>query len=78
MVDTRVVVSVSGGNVNGIFSNDPNVEVFLVDYDNLQADSSGDCDQRLPVGTIAQFRSLARGEIHYFPAFAKLLTRIST
>jgi len=29
MVEKKVVISVSGGNVNGVFSSDPNTKVYF-------------------------------------------------
>jgi hypothetical protein len=33
---TKVTIVVNGGNVQGVFSNDPAIEVTLVDHDNLR------------------------------------------
>jgi hypothetical protein len=76
MIENKVVISVSGGNVNGIFTSDPKTKVYLVDYDNLEADPSDDCSQKLPVGRIEEFQSLAVKDNQLFSGIAKLLSRL--
>jgi hypothetical protein len=76
MIETKVVISVSGGNVNGIFTNDPKTRVYLVDYDNLASDPSSDCSQFLPVSRIEEFQALAAEEIPSFPGIAELAARL--
>lgn len=43
----KVVVCVSGGNVQAIFSNDPAIVVEMIDYDNLEAEGKNvdECTQ---------------------------------
>lgn len=76
MIETKVVISVSGGNVNGIFTNSPKTKVYLVDYDNLEADPSADCSQVLPTRRIEEFHVLAAEEIRSFPGIAELAVRL--
>lgn len=76
MVENKLVISVSGGNVNGIFTSDPNTKVYLVDYDNLEADPSDDCSQSFPTEKIENFQSIVKKEIQSFPGIAKLLSRL--
>jgi hypothetical protein len=76
MIENKVVISVSGGNVNGVFINDPKTMVYLVDFDNLNADASEDCSQSYPAGRIDEFRSRVAEEIKLFPGLEKLLTQL--
>jgi len=41
-VAAKVVVTISGGNVSGVFTDNPNMEVYLVDYDNLEVEPNED------------------------------------
>jgi len=76
MVENKVVISVSGGNVNGIYTSNPNTKVYLVDHDNLDADPSDDCSQQFPVGGIEKLQSLAAKDNLYFPGIEKLLAQL--
>ncbi|MBU4306436.1 MAG: hypothetical protein L6428_09825 [Candidatus Aminicenantes bacterium] len=76
MIETKVVISVSGGNVNGIFTNSSKTKVYLVDYDNLEADPSDDCSQVLPARKIEEFQALAAKEKRSFPSIAELAVRL--
>jgi hypothetical protein len=73
MIETKVVISVSGGNVNGIFTNNPDTKVYLVDYDNLDTDPNDDCSQRIPTGSISDFQARAIEEAKTFPGMTKLI-----
>lgn len=73
---TKIVVSVSGGNVNGIFANNPNVNVFLVDYDNLRSEPNQDCGTPFPVDSIDTFRSIAESEVGCYPGIARLIAKL--
>jgi hypothetical protein len=33
---TKLTIIVDGGNVQGVYSNDPDIEVTLIDHDNLR------------------------------------------
>lgn len=76
MIEHKVVISVSGGNVNGIFTSDPNTKVYLVDYDNLEADPSDDCSQNYPVGAIEKFQSTTAKDSLSFRGIEKLLSQL--
>jgi len=76
MIGTKVVISVSGGNINGVFTSDPETKVYLVDYDNLEADPKNDCSQLLPDKRIEEFQALAAEEIQSFPGFGELVARL--
>ena len=77
MNENKVVISVSGGNVNGVFTSDPNTKVYLVDYDNLEADPSDDCSRPFSVGEIKEFQSLAAKDNLLFSGVKKLLSRLT-
>ena len=77
MIKNKVVISVSGGNVNGVFTSDPNIKVYLVDYDDLEANPSDDCSQHFPVGGIEEFQSLATKDNLLFSGIGKLLSRLA-
>ncbi len=76
MIESKVVISVSGGNVNGIFTSDPKTQIYLVDYDNLSADPNDDCSQLFPVGGIEEFQSVTAKDSRSFPGVEKLLSRL--
>jgi hypothetical protein len=76
MVGNKVIISVSGGNVNAIFTSDPKTKVYLVDYDNLEDDPNYDCSQLLPNRSIEEFQTLAADEIQSFPGFGELVARL--
>jgi hypothetical protein len=76
MNDTVIVVSVSGGNVNGIFTNNRSVKACLIDYDNLEARPNSDCSTKFPLERLSDFRSVARSEAKFFPGLSKLLVRL--
>lgn len=73
----KIVICVSGGNVNGIFTNDPETKVYLVDYDNLEADPSDDCNLVVATSKIGDFQSIATKEIESFPGIKKLLVQLA-
>ncbi len=77
MTKNKIVISVSGGNVNGVFLNDPNTTVYLVDFDNLKTDPDDDCSQSFPTGKIEKFRTLVAKDNYDFPGVAKLLSRLN-
>jgi len=76
MTESKVVISVTGGNVNGIFTSDPNTKVYLVDYDNLESDPSDDCSQHLPVRRIEEFQSLVAKEIPFYSGITALSAQL--
>jgi hypothetical protein len=73
MAEGKIVISVSGGNVNGIFTNRPNVEVWLLDYDNLKADPSADCYRRFPTNSLDELSDTVASELELFPCLEKVL-----
>ena len=72
MSRTKVVISVSGGNVSGVFTNGADVEVYLVDYDNLGVERTEDCSRPFPTGRMEEFRDVVRTDLGSFPCIAKL------
>jgi hypothetical protein len=72
MEETNVVISVSGGNVNGVFTNNPRAHVYLVDYDNIAADPLEDCSESFPTGTIKEFHSVVKKDVRSFQGIARL------
>ena len=76
MSAAKIVITVSGGNVNGFFSNDPSIEVYLVDYDNLANDLNQDCDVPLSPRPLQIFRSVIESENKTHRCLAKLAEKI--
>jgi hypothetical protein len=75
-VGSKVVVTISGGNVGGVFTDNPNIEVYLVDYDNLEAEPSEDCGVPFPIEALEAFRSVVETEIECYPGIAKLTEKL--
>jgi hypothetical protein len=76
MIGDKVVISISGGNVTGIFTSDPKTKIYLVDYDNLEADPNDDCSQLLPDRRIEEFQAIAAEEMQSLPGLVKLVARL--
>jgi hypothetical protein len=76
MGTARIIVTVSGGNVSGVFANDPNIEVYLVDYDNLRADPDQDCDIPISPSPLEIYQSELAEEIKAYPGVARLGVKI--
>ena len=76
MRTAKIVVSISGGNVSGIFANSPDVEVYLVDYDNLESEPNLDCGIAVPVDSIDTFRSVVKSEVECYPGIVKLIVKL--
>lgn len=72
----KVVVSISGGNVNGIFTNNSDVHVYLVDYDNLRSEPDQDCGIPFPAESIDAFRSVTKSEVGCYPGIARLIAKL--
>lgn len=77
MSTVRIVVTVSGGNINGMFTDDPNMEVYVVDYDNLRADRKQDFDAPITPGSLQTYRSVIENEIKSYACLAKLAAKIA-
>ncbi|MBI3780389.1 MAG: hypothetical protein HY278_04935 [candidate division NC10 bacterium] len=76
MGGAKVVVTVSGGNVGGVFTDNPDIEVYLVDYDNLEAEPNEDCGVPFPMESLDAFRSVVETEIERYPGIAKLAEKL--
>jgi len=75
-VAAKVVVTISGGNVSGVFTDNPNMEVYLVDYDNLEVEPNEDCGLPFPTEALEAFRSVVETEIECYPGIAKLTEKL--
>lgn len=73
MNETHVVISVSGGVVNAVCSDNSGIKVHLVDFDNLQQDATLDCSEEFPVDSMDQFREAVKGDARRYPGLAKLM-----
>ena len=49
----RVVIEVSGGNLVGVFSDDDDLSISLIDWDN-QPEESGEKDFRFPASKLSE------------------------
>lgn len=56
----RIIVSVTGGNVQGIRSSSPDVEIDVLDYDNME-DEDGNTDLADYKALEKEFEQLAHG-----------------
>lgn len=63
----RIAITVSGGNVQAVFANEPGVTAVLVDWDNVAAGDEPDAAQLgvLEPGTDRINRSLFPYEVEY-------------
>jgi len=77
MKSNKIVISIAGGNINGVFINNSDTKVFLVDYDNLQADSQSNCSNCLPTASIKEFLSHVKDEMVEFPCLGKLKSQLN-
>lgn len=73
----KIVLSISGGTLNAIYSNCQKVEAYLVDYDNLTEDSLEDCSHQLPVDSIMEFLRNSNDEKNSFPGIERLFWKLS-
>ncbi len=76
MKAAKIVVSISGGNVNGVFTDNPSVKVYLVDYDNLESEPNQDCGIPFPIDSIDTFHSVVESEVESYPGIAKLIAEL--
>ena len=77
MNKTKVIVSVSGGVVNGVCTNDPNLEVYLADFDELEEVPSRDCSVSYPADSLKDFCVAVRPYVKCYAGLTKLIKRIS-
>jgi len=76
MNDTHIVISVQGGVVNGVCSNNANVKTYLVDFDDLEQEPDADCSEEFLVGSLADFFSAVKAEVGAHPGLAKLVAHL--
>ena len=77
MTEIKIVISVVGGVVNGVCSNNPDVKVFVVDFDNLAAESDEDCSKEFLLGSLDDFRSAVTSDAATYSGLAKLLVDLN-
>ncbi|OGR85893.1 MAG: hypothetical protein A3A86_05945 [Elusimicrobia bacterium RIFCSPLOWO2_01_FULL_60_11] len=71
---TRVIISVSGGVVNAVYSNGKHVKVHLVDFDNLESEPGKDCSTTYLIDSLHDFQNAAQNYIERYPEIGKLLS----
>ena len=76
MGKTRVVISASGGVVNAVCSDDPNLEVYLVDFDELEADPKWDCSTPCRADSLEGFCLAVKVEVTRYPDLKRLVARL--
>jgi hypothetical protein len=76
-MSTRVVISVSGGVVTAVCTDNKDLEVYLVDFENLEADPNQDCSVGYTVDSLDDFRTAVRGDVEQYPGISKLLSRLA-
>jgi hypothetical protein len=75
----KVVISASGGVVNAVCTDDPNLEVYLVDFDELEEDPKAGCSGRpYPIDSLDEFRSAVKADIRRYPGLEKVLARLDS
>ena len=75
---TKVVISASGGVVNAVCADNPDLEVYLVDFDELEEDPKAGCSAwPYPVDSLDDFRSAVKGDVRRYPGLKKVLARIA-
>ena len=76
MSRTKIVISVSGGIVNAVCADSPNLEVYLADFDELEGDPKTDCSVPYPLDSLGDFRSAVRPYINRYRGLKKLVAQI--
>ena len=77
MKRTKVVISVVGGMVNAVCTDSQDLEVYLVDFDELEVDPKAGCSGRLyPLDSLNDFHSAVKANISRYPAIKKVLARL--
>ena len=78
MSGTTLVISVSGGVVNAVCTDSADLEVYLVDFDELEADSKAGCSARpYPIDSLDDFRSAVKMHTRQYPGIKKVIARIA-
>ena len=74
---TKMVISVSGGVVNAVCANHPDLEVYLVDFDELEEDPKRGCSgQPYLIDSLDDFRSAVKGDVSRYLGLKKVLARL--
>ena len=76
MRKTKVVISASGGVVNAVCSDDPNLEVYLVDFDELGENPRTDYSTPSRVDSLDAFRTAVKADVNHYPGLRKLVARL--
>ena len=76
MSGRKLVISVSGGVVNAVCTDSPDLEVYLVDFDELEADPKASCSASYPVDSMNDFRSAVRVHVNRYPGIKKLIAKL--
>jgi len=55
---TKLTIIVEGGNVQGVFSNDPSMEVTVIDHDNLREEHDRTERENIEANAVAGLQEL--------------------
>jgi len=77
MSATKVVISVSGGVVNAVCTDSRGLEVYLVDFDELEADPKADCKVPYVLDSLRDFRSAVKPYLNRYRGLKRLVARIT-
>ena len=67
----------NGTKVNAVCTDRPDIEVYLADFDELEADPKADCTAPYPIDSLGDFRSAVRTYANRYRGIKKLLARIA-
>ena len=76
MGKTKVVISASGGVVNAVCADDPNLEVYLVDFDELKEDPKWNCHTPCHPDSLEDFCAAVKTDVARYPGLKKLIARL--
>lgn len=76
MNKTKVIISVSGGVVNAVCTDSPDLEVYLADFDELEADPKADCSTPYRTDSLDDFRSAVKTDVRRYPNLKKVIARL--
>lgn len=77
MSRTKVVISASGGVVNAVCTDSRDLEVYLVDFDELEEDPKTGCSARpYPLDSLDDFRSVVKTHVKRYPGLKKVIARL--
>ena len=78
MSGTKVVVSVSGGVVNAVCTDSPDLEVYLADFDELETNLKADCSTPYRTDSLDDFRSVVKTHVRRYPGLKKVIARLGS